>query len=296
MQTGLGLSPITFDWSQVAYNTNPLLSPFWAALNVFAGFVIFFWVAVPAIFYTNTWYTGYLPLMDANVYDRFGSTYNVSLILNPDGTFNQTGYENYSPPYLGASFAFVYGTSFASITSVLVHVYLWHGSDLYAAVVGKQKLDIHGRLMLAYKKTPWWYYAAITVAMVALTIAMVEVYAVKLPVYGVFLALVIPAVYMVPCGIIQGITNVDANQLNVLSEFIGGYMFQGKPLANMVFKTLKVAPRLVFAAQGTAIVHADSRRFDPSRSDELDALQHQRHLQQRPKQRFLLPKRTNHVQ
>lgn len=30
MVTGLGLSPITFDWSQVAYNTNPLLSPSWA--------------------------------------------------------------------------------------------------------------------------------------------------------------------------------------------------------------------------------------------------------------------------
>lgn len=29
MQTGLGMSPITFDWSQVAYNTNPLLSPCW---------------------------------------------------------------------------------------------------------------------------------------------------------------------------------------------------------------------------------------------------------------------------
>jgi OPT family oligopeptide transporter len=27
MVTGLGLSPITFDWSQIAYNTNPLLSP-----------------------------------------------------------------------------------------------------------------------------------------------------------------------------------------------------------------------------------------------------------------------------
>lgn len=63
MQTGLGVSPITFDWSQVrlvhfafsqqyllhthnsqiAYNTNPLLSPSWAAINVFAGFVMFFW-------------------------------------------------------------------------------------------------------------------------------------------------------------------------------------------------------------------------------------------------------------
>ena len=60
MQTGLGLSPITFDWTQIAYNTNPLLSPSWAALNVLAGFVIFFFGVVPAIYYTNTWWTAYL--------------------------------------------------------------------------------------------------------------------------------------------------------------------------------------------------------------------------------------------
>lgn len=67
---------------------------------------------------------------------------------------------------------------------------------------------------------------------------MVEVYKVKLPVYGVFLAFVIPAVYMIPCRIIEGITNVNANQINVLAEFIGGYIFHGTPLANMVFKVL----------------------------------------------------------
>ena len=60
MQTGLGLSPVTFDWTQIAYNTNPLLSPSWAALNVLAGFVIFFFGVVPAIYYTNTWWTGYM--------------------------------------------------------------------------------------------------------------------------------------------------------------------------------------------------------------------------------------------
>lgn len=80
---------------------------------------------------------------------------------------------------------------------------------------------------------------------------------------------------MVPCGIIQGITNVNANQLNVLSEFIGGYLFESKPLANMIFKILsedvvsqgiffaqdqklghyfKVPPRTVFIAQGFATV------------------------------------------
>lgn len=275
MITGLGLSPITFDWSQVAYNTNPLLSPSWAAINVFAGFAAFFWIVVPGIYYTNTWYTAYLPLMTADVYDNTGADYNVTKVVTAAGTLDPAAYAQYSPPFLSATFAFVYGLSFASITAVLVHVYLWHGPDIWAALKGGRKLDIHGRLMLAYRKTPWWWYAVLIVIFTALSIVMVEVFHTQLPVYGVFLALLIPAIYMIPCGIIQGITNVDANQLNVLSEFIGGYMFAGKPLANMVFKILsedvvsqgiffaqdmklghylKIAPRTVFFAQGFAAV------------------------------------------
>lgn len=213
--------------------------------------------------------------MTADVYDRYGAAYNVSMMINADGTFNETAYQDYSPPFLGASFAFVYGLSFAAITSVLVHVALWHGTELVDALKGRTKMDIHARLMQSYKETPWWLYAAITAATVALSIVMVEVYDTKLPVYGVFLALLIPALYMIPCCIIQGITNVDAQQLNVLAEFIGGYMFQGKPLANMIFKTLsqdvvqqglyfaqdmklghylKISPRIVFAAQASATV------------------------------------------
>jgi hypothetical protein len=62
---------------------------------------------------------------------------------------------------------------------------------------------------------------------------MVVVYHTSLPWWAILLASLIPAFYMIPCGIIQGITNVDANQLNVLAEFIGGYMFNGRPLASM---------------------------------------------------------------
>ena len=68
---------------------------------------------------------------------------------------------------------------------------------------------------------------------------------------------------------------MNANQLNVLAEFIGGYMFAGKPLANMIFKILsedvvgqgiyfaqdmklghylKVPPRTLFFAQGLATI------------------------------------------
>lgn len=74
---------------------------------------------------------------------------------------------------------------------------------------------------------------------------------------------------------IQGVTNVDANQLNVLAEFIGGYIWQGRPVANMLFKILstdvvgqglyfaadmklghylKIPPRTLFFAQGIATI------------------------------------------
>ena len=31
-------------------------------------------------------------------------------------------------------------------------------------------------------------------------------------------------------------TNISSNQLNLITEFIGGYAFLGRPLANMIFK------------------------------------------------------------
>lgn len=101
-----GLFPLTFDWSMVAYNTNPLLSPHWAAANVFFGFVIFFWIITPALYYTNTWFTAYLPFCTAEVYDRFGSVYNATNVITGQ-SFDEAKYQAYSPPYLPATFAFV---------------------------------------------------------------------------------------------------------------------------------------------------------------------------------------------
>ncbi|XDG10259.1 hypothetical protein ABKA04_009874 [Annulohypoxylon sp. FPYF3050] len=274
MVTGLGLFPLTFDWSMVVYNTNPLLSPHWAALNVFVGFAVFFWIVTPAIFYTNTWFTSYLPLCTADVYDRFGQLYDTTKVIT-NNLFDEEKYQAYSPPYLPATFAFVYGLSFASITSVLSHVYFFHWEEIKHAVRGTLKLDIHARLMKSYKDTAWWWWSALVLIVFGMSVAMTEVYHTGLPVYGIVLAFLMGMIYMVPCGMIQGVTNVDANQINVLSEFIGGYMFQGRPMANILFKTLstdvvgqglyfaadmklghylKIPPRTLFFAQGLATV------------------------------------------
>ncbi|OTA85845.1 hypothetical protein M434DRAFT_82435 [Hypoxylon sp. CO27-5] len=274
MVTGLGLFPLTFDWSMVVYNTNPLLSPHWAAANVIVGFAVFFWIITPAIYYTNTWFTSYLPLCTADVYDRFGELYDTTKVIT-NNLFDREKYAAYSPPYLPATFAFVYGLSFASITSVLSHVYFFHWEEIKHSVRGTLKLDIHARLMRAYKDTPWYWWSAIVLIVFGMSVAMTEAYHTGLPVYGIVLAFAIGAIYMVPCGMIQGVTNVNANQINVLSEFIGGYMFQGKPIANIVFKILstdvvgqglyfaadmklghylKIPPRTLFFAQGLATI------------------------------------------
>lgn len=118
--------------------------------------------------------------------------------MGADGVLNVTEYQAYSPLYLPPAFALVYGLSFASITAVLVHVYLWHWEEILDAIKGRAKLDIHARLMSKYRTVPWWWFGSIIVVITAIAIAMVERYHAQLPVYGIFLALVIPAVYMIP--------------------------------------------------------------------------------------------------
>lgn len=45
--SGLGLFPMTFDWSQIAYIGSPLVVPFWAALNIVGGLVVVMWITAP---------------------------------------------------------------------------------------------------------------------------------------------------------------------------------------------------------------------------------------------------------
>jgi hypothetical protein len=72
--------------------------------------------------------------------------------------------------------------------------------------------------------------------MFVLSVVTNEVWHTGLPVWAVLVAFVLPTIYFIPVGVIKALTNISSNQLNLLSEFIGGYAFLGKPLANMVFK------------------------------------------------------------
>lgn len=51
--SGLGLSVVTFDWTQITWVGNPLMVPWWAAIQTFTGFVLFYWIILPVLYYTN---------------------------------------------------------------------------------------------------------------------------------------------------------------------------------------------------------------------------------------------------
>ena len=96
-------------------------------------------------------------------FDRFGASYDVSKIINDDATINVAKYEQYSPLFLSTTFALSYGLSFASITSTLMHTFLYFRKQIW--VQSRRSMseqpDIHARLMSRYPQVPEWWYGLV---------------------------------------------------------------------------------------------------------------------------------------
>lgn len=237
--TGLSLIPMTFDWTQISgFNFSPLIAPWYAISNTMIGMFLWFWIITPAIQYSNLFYAQHLPISDSNSYDNTGKLYKVANILTPEFTFDNAKYSNYSPLFLSTTFMISYGLSFASIVAVLVHTGLFHGTDIWSRFrhVGKEEEDIHGRLMSRYATVPIWWYLGVFLAMTAIGFGVILGYPTNMSWWSFIIALLISAVWFVPIGIVKAATNIDIG-LNVITEFIIGYMQPGKPMAMMLFKT-----------------------------------------------------------
>ena len=131
VSSGLGLFPITFDWAQLAYIGSPLLTPWWAAANVFSGLAIVMWIIAPILYYRNTMYSAFMPLLSSSVFDNRGNVYNVSRILTPDFLFDEDAFNRYSPIYLPVSYFLSYAVQFAGLTALVTHTLCWYGRDMW---------------------------------------------------------------------------------------------------------------------------------------------------------------------
>lgn len=237
--TGLSLIPLTFDWTQISgFNFSPLIAPWYGIANTLLGMVLFFWITTMGLHFSGSYYAKYLPISDSNSYDNTGQIYNVSRILTPDYTFNEQKYKEYSPLFLSTTFMLTYGLSFATMIAVLVHAGLFHGKDIWARLrnFGHEEEDIHARLMSRFKQIPMWWFLSVLLIMVGIGFGVTQGYPTHLSWWAFIIALIMAVVWFVPIGIVQASTNIQIG-LNVMTEFVVGYMQPGRPMAMMLFKT-----------------------------------------------------------
>lgn len=119
-------------------------------------------------------------------------------------------YEQYSPMYISISYALTFALSFAAVTAIVVHTYLYNGSEIWAKLKNSRHggEDIHKRLMNVYKEVPDWWYLALTVVVLGLGIVTTTYWDTGLPAWGfIFVCFGIGVVMIVPEGILEGTTN-----------------------------------------------------------------------------------------
>ncbi|KAK0545172.1 hypothetical protein OC845_005226 [Tilletia horrida] len=238
INTGLGMSLITFDWSQIAFTGNPLVIPWWAQCNLFAGFVMIVWILTPALYFTNTLDFAYLPITGSGAFDRTGQRYDVRNIVAGDGqTLDLDAYMQYSRINLTTTFFMTFWTGFATAAALLTHTVLYHGNAILAGLrYGKvEEDDIHAKHMRVYREAPTWWYASVLVVSFVVAVVTVEIYNTGLPVWALVLAMLLPAIYILPTGFLYALTG-QLFGLNLVSEFIAGYTLPGKVVPNMLFK------------------------------------------------------------
>ncbi|ORX62722.1 OPT family small oligopeptide transporter [Hesseltinella vesiculosa] len=249
---GLGLGSFTLDWATLsAWYPSALAIPFSVEANMFAGFVLFIYILVPAVYYTNTWDAKLFPFYNTHQYDEFGNKFNRSRVLTPDQYLNVTAYEDYSPVRITSFFIICYGQGLATLGAIITHTLLYDGKDIWNRLKSARQDtdDVHARLMDNYKEVPGWWYLALFVITLGMAFATVVCFPSDMPWWALIVALALAFVWLVPMGIVTAITS-QAPTISMITEWVYGVIAPGHPIGNMIFKTygyITVRQALLFA-------------------------------------------------
>lgn len=237
VHSGLGMSFFTFDWTQITWIGSPLIVPWWAQMQIFIGFVLFFWILTPVLYYTNvsslpsphqfadiqmqqSWYLSYFPIFDSKPYDQFGQIYNITRVLTSDNWFDPVAYKEYSPLFLPATYAMTYLLAFALSTCLVTHTLLYHGRTLLNGLKWNclEADDIHVKLMWIYPGVPDWWYLTMFCISCSVAIVSVKVWNIGMPVWSLILSILLPVIYVLLSGFIYALTSQGVGNYSCLKN------------------------------------------------------------------------------
>lgn len=238
---GLGLGAFTLDWSAVAaFLFSPLVSPFFAIVNVFIGYVIIIYVVIPISYWKLDLFNAKtFPIFSSHLFTADGGDYDIGAIVNDKFELDEVQYQKQGRVHLSMFFALTYGFGFATIASTLTHVGLFYGGEVYnrfrASYRGKD--DVHTKMMKRYADIPGcWFYSLMGLSMaVSLFLCTALNSQIQLPWWGLIFAMGMAFVFTLPIAIITATTNQTPG-LNIITEYVMGIILPGKPIANVCFK------------------------------------------------------------
>ncbi|KAJ8772904.1 hypothetical protein K2173_028081 [Erythroxylum novogranatense] len=281
---GLGLGAFALDWSVIAsYLGSPLITPFFAIVNVIVGYIALIYLIIPVAYWgLNLYGARKFPIFSSHLFNHKGEIYDVNSIVNDKFEIDMPSYLKQGHIHLSVFFALTYGIGFAAIVATLTHVALFNGKEIYQQYRASKgaKEDIHTRLMKNYEPIPgWWFYSILLVALVlSLVLCIFMRDEIQMPWWGLIFAAGLALLFTLPVSIITATTNVSPG-LNIITEYIMGIIYPGRPIANVCFKTygyismaqaitflsdfklghyMKIPPRSMFIVQCIGTVIASS--------------------------------------
>jgi len=152
---------------------------------------------------------------DTSNYDRFGKEYNISRVLTPEKRLNVTAFEEYSDIYIAPPYLMFVLITFVLSTCIITHTALYHWRTLWNAMrsIDPEDEDIHAKLMKVYPEVPKWWYWGILVFFFLMGVVAVERWPTGVPVYSLIVAVAVPAIYVIPGGLIFAVTGQIVSQI-----------------------------------------------------------------------------------
>ncbi|CAM6126100.1 unnamed protein product [Calypogeia fissa] len=272
---GLGIGAVSLDWAgMAAFLGSPLVSPWMATVNVAAGTVVCLYIIMPIAYWGNVYDARTFPIFSSGLFQANGQKYDVNSIVGDDFKLDVAAYEKYGQVNISLIFALTYGFGFATMSSTLTNVLLFHGKEIWQqsrAAIETRTVDVHTRLMRMYPDIPRWWFILALVTSVTLAMMVCELHKaeLQLPWWGILLSVALSSVLTLPIAVLTATANKTPG-LNIISEYIIGLILPGQPIANMCFKTysysgtkqaisfladfklghyMKIPPRSMFAAQ-----------------------------------------------
>lgn len=247
--SGLGLNPIpTFDWNNLNFNY-ALTIPFYSYVNQYIGSLIAFFCIV-AVYWSNYKWSSFMPINSSSLFSNTGEYYSVRDIVDENSLFDRKKYEVAGPPYYSAANLVLYGAFFAIYPFAIVYEVFINYVPMRDALFGLGKSlrnfrrstfegfnDPHTRMMTRYKEVPDWCFLVVMVISIVLAILCVKLYPAQTPVWGIFFAVGINFLFLIPLTAIYSTTGFSFG-LNVLVELIVGYAIPGNGLALNFIKAL----------------------------------------------------------